>query len=135
MENLRENDYSIENLEAFFSTESTNDTKTNSIEEKAYEAENRTYDNKDLLTIKEKVFVGYQGVTNCCNQERVNNEVSSALKKWVEKKLFEYRDLRWVRYGCPPTTIRCVQTRDVITGKRRCTGRGTINAYIQFRRL
>lgn len=126
----------ITNFDAFFTIESTDETEsTVTLDETAYESENVNYDSSKVLKVTEKVNVTYKGVTGCCQQSRVDSEVQKAFNDWVKEKIYEYRHLRWIKAWAPPTRIRCTQTRDIVTGKRRCVGRGTIQASITFRRL
>ena len=89
----------------------------------------------EILRIEENVPVYWSGVTGCCSQSRIDSNCDSAYKSWVQKKLYEYRHLRWVRYGHPAARISCSSGRlGWPNDERWCRARTTLECYIEFRK-
>lgn len=87
-----------------------------------------------IILIEEKVSVGWSGVDSCHHSDRVQAEVRYDLQKWIQKKLFEHRNWRYIRAGAKASRVSCHQWKDPWSGKRSCGCRGAIPFYIEFRK-
>ncbi len=87
----------------------------------------------EVLRIEEDVYARWSGVRGCCTGDTPNNNVKAAFAKWVQKKLYDYRDLRYIRYGHGGGTANCRTTTSGWPDNRTsCTGSATVKAYIEF---
>lgn len=90
----------------------------------------------DILRIEEDVYASWKGVNGCCKGETPNNNLNIAITKWVKDKIFEYRDLRYVRYGHGGGTAKCTTSSSGFPdNRRRCRGSITVKAYIEFTKI
>lgn len=121
-------------LEDVLIEESYTEEKSDELSEEAAELGSISIQNSDIVRIEENVYVNWSGVSSCNHRSRIESEVRSALKRWVERKMYEHRNWRWVRYGAKASTVRCSQSRDVWTGVKSCGCRGHIPFYIEFRK-
>jgi hypothetical protein len=87
----------------------------------------------DVLRIEEDVYASWSGVSGCCDGDTPSNNVNAAFTKWVKDKIFQYRDLRYLRYGQGGGTARCRTSSSGFPDNRRsCRGSATVKAYIEF---
>ena len=90
----------------------------------------------EVFRIDEIVPRRWTGVSSCGTQERVNAEARAALEGWAKNKIFQYRDLRYIRYGTPGGTANSWYNGGGGFGGsgRTCTGVISLPCYIEFRR-
>lgn len=89
--------------------------------------------NADVLRIEEDVYASWSGVSGCCSGDTPNKNVNVEFTKWVKDKIFQYRDLRYIRYGHGGVTARCVTSSSGFPDNRRsCRGSAKVKAYIEF---
>lgn len=87
----------------------------------------------EVLRIEEDVYASWSGVRGCCSGDTPNNNVRAAFTKWVQKKLYDYRDLRYIDYGHGGGTAHCSTSNSGWPENRTsCRGSATVKAYIEF---
>ena len=90
-------------------------------------------DDADVVLIEEKVTVSWRGVKSCDHSDRIQSEVRAALQRWMEQKIYEHREWRYLRAGAKAGTVRCRAWKDW-DGTRSCGCSGGIPFYIEFLR-
>lgn len=103
----------------------------------AIEHESPSLEDSDILRVEEKISFHWSGVKGCNRRERVERELNKDFQNWVKGKLYEYRDLRWIKYGIVSGSVKgkCSKWKDRWTGKRKCVCRGGMKGYIEFRKI
>lgn len=86
----------------------------------------------DVLRIEAKRTVTWSGVSSCCKDSRVDDELESAFKKWVKDQLYRHRNQRWLRYGHNGGKGTCRRWRHRVTNERSCGGSLKSTFYIEF---
>lgn len=121
-------------LEDVLVKESYTEEKFYEVSEETAELGNISIQNTDVVRIEESVHVNWSGVSSCNHRSRIESEVQSALQKWVQRKMYEHRHWRWLRFGAKASTVSCSQRRDVWTSVKSCGCRSYIPFYIEFRK-
>lgn len=105
--------------------------------ELAVEYASLSLDDSDILRVEESISFHWSGVKGCNRRERVERELRKDFENWVKAKLYEYRHLRWTRYGIVSGSVKgkCTSWKDRWTGKRKCVCRGGMKGYIEFRKV
>jgi hypothetical protein len=85
-----------------------------------------------VLRIEEQVRVLWRGVTSCCDQSRIDQEVKSEFKRWIEQKKSEHKDLLFLRGGAPESRVSCRASDGRPIGERSCSASTTLACYIEF---
>ena len=118
-----------ENLKVW--TEETLNTEENGIEVKV---EDYSSIHKDkILRIETNLYDSWGGVTSCGRISRVRGIVDREAKRWVERKMFEYKNLRWISYGWKYNTARITSGRTPFPNNERwCRGTITTPVFIEF---
>jgi len=92
-----------------------------------------TIPKSEILRIEEKVYVSWGGVTGCCAQDRIDGSCRAKLEEWAKNKMFEHRQLRWLRYGSLSAQVSCSQSRAPWPdNSRSCRGSVSLPCYIEF---
>jgi hypothetical protein len=86
---------------------------------------------EEVLRIEEVVGRRWSGVASCGHSDRIQQEAQTALNEWIQKKLFEYRNLRYIRAGSGEGRARW-STNNPPFGARSCSGSLTMPCYIEF---
>lgn len=88
----------------------------------------------DILRLEENVTGRFSGVRSCSDPNVHSAKALAAMNKWAQEKIFEHRDLRYIRFGHlgGNASWRNYTSWD---GKRSCSGSVTVKAYIEFRKL
>jgi hypothetical protein len=111
---------------------SIQDVETEEVEDTTTWAEAPAVPSAEIVRIEEVVQVGWSGVSSCDHSDRIQAEVRSHLQRWIEKKLYEHRNWRYLRAGAKASSVRCGSWKDPWTGKRSCGCSGGIPFYIDF---
>ena len=86
-----------------------------------------------VLRVEENVSANWSGVRDCGNAQQVNAEARRALESWAKDKMFQYRHLRYIRYGAGAGTGRVTQSDSGWGGGgRSCRAYITMPCYIEF---
>lgn len=89
----------------------------------------------EILRIEEQLYCSWGGVDNCHVQSRIDREVAGDFRRWVERKMYEFRHLRWLGYGHGGGRVRVRRTRAPWPdNSRSCRGWVTLDCYIEFRK-
>lgn len=90
----------------------------------------------EVLRIEETVYASWGGVSGCCDQNTVDAEWRAAFQRWVKEKLFQYRHLRWIRYGqVSNATGKCSRSGGDWGSARRCRASLSAPCFIEFRQV
>lgn len=102
--------------------------------DEAIEAASISLESGDILRLEEGVSKRFTGVRSCSDPDVHNSNANVALNKWAQAKIFEHRNLRYIRFGHLGGTAHWTNytTWD---GRRYCTGYVVIKCYIEFRKL
>ena len=88
---------------------------------------------QDVLRVEEDVYASWSGVSGCCSGDTPQKNVNAAFAKWVKDKLYQYRHLRYTRYGHGGGTAHCTTSTALWPDNRRsCRGSATVKGYIEF---
>lgn len=106
------------------------------LNETAHEFMSLKIADSEIVRIEGDAPFHWSGVRNCNNDADAQVNYKAAIAKWVQKKMFEHRDWRWVRYGAKSVEGRCTQyTPGTFSGgSRSCLCRGVLKCYIEFRK-
>ena len=89
--------------------------------------------NNDILRVEEDIGASWSGVSNCGNDGRISSACRRRLEEWARDKMFEYRHLKWIRFGHQwPVRARITRRRNRWTNERSCRGSATLNCYMEF---
>ena len=88
----------------------------------------------DILRLEENVSESFRGVRSCSKPEVHSANALVAMNRWAQAKIFEHRDLRYIRFGHLGGTASWMNHTDW-DGKRWCSGSVTVKAYIEFRKI
>ncbi len=91
-----------------------------------------SFDKAEVLRIEEQVSHGWSGVSSCGHSDRIKSEAAQALEAWAKNKIFQYRHLRYIRYGHLGGSARTSSSGGSWGQPRRCRGSLTIKCYIEF---
>ncbi len=108
------------------------DSATIAIADEASWATGKTIPGGDIVRVEEIVTVSWHGVSSCDHSDRIQAEVRAALQRWMQAKLYEHRDWRYLRAGAKASTVRCRQWKEPWSGKRSCGCSGGIPFWIEF---
>jgi hypothetical protein len=123
---INNNFYKIENQES----------SSLSIEQHFDEAVNSTtlsIEPSDILRIEEEVSRSFSGVRSCSSPDTHTSNAIIAMNEWVQCKLFENRNLRYIKFGNYGGTAHWTD-RWAWDGTRSCSGYVVIKCYIEFRK-
>lgn len=87
----------------------------------------------EILRIEEEVSRRFSGVRSCSEPSTHNSNATAAMNEWAQRKIFENRDLRYVRFGHLGGTAHWTN-RTAWDGTRSCTGYVLIKCFIEFRK-
>jgi hypothetical protein len=87
----------------------------------------------DVLRIEEDVARRFSGVRGCSDSATHNSNALQALEEWAKAKIFEHRDLRYIRYSYLSGSARWTNYTSW-DGTRSCSGSVTIRCFIEFRK-
>jgi hypothetical protein len=88
---------------------------------------------QDVLRVEEDVYASWSGVSGCCSGDTAQRNVNAAFARWVQEKLYQYRHLRYTKYGHGGGTARCTTSTSPWPDNRRsCRGSATVKGYIEF---
>ncbi len=119
-------------LEDILVEASSSEVTSDEIFDEAAWASTISLPDSDVVRIEEQVPVSWNGVSSCDHTDRIQAEVNAAFRRWIERKLYEHRDWRYLRAGGKPGQVRCGSHKDPWTGKRSCGCRGALPFWIEF---
>lgn len=102
--------------------------------DEAIEVANLSLTTDDILRLEEDVSKRFSGVRSCSDPGVHNSNANAALNKWAQTKIFEHRNLRYIRFGHLGGTAHWTN-RTSWDGRRSCSGYVVIKCYIEFRKL
>ena len=88
----------------------------------------------EILRIEEEVSRSFSGVRGCSDSNTHNSNATAAMNEWAQRKIFENRNLRYIRFGHLGGTAYWTN-RTAWDGTRSCTGYVVIKCFIEFRKL
>ena len=88
-------------------------------------------DKDNVLRVEEKVGRSWSGVASCGHSDRIQAEAQAALNEWIKQKIFQYRNLRYLRAGAGEGRARWTDYNPPF-GARSCHGSLTMPCYIEF---
>jgi hypothetical protein len=119
-------------LETILVEESNSEGTFTEITDEASWAQSAPPLDEEVVIVEENVQVSWSGVSSCDHTDRIQAEVRTHLQRWIEKKLYEHRDWRYLRAGAKASSVRCRSWRDTWTGRRSCGCNGVIPFWIEF---
>jgi hypothetical protein len=96
-------------------------------------------DEKNLLAedlrIEETVNSSWSGVSGCGSAKEIERQVKAAYEGWVQKKLFEYRNLKYKTFGHGEGKVKTHSSHAPWPdNSRKCGGSLSLPCYIVFER-
>lgn len=92
-------------------------------------------DKASIFRVEETLSATFSGVRSCSDSSRALNEAKNRLEGWVQEKLFQYRDLQYLRYGSGEGRHTWSNSTSPWPENRRsCRGSVTFPAFIEFKK-
>ena len=119
----------------FYTTESQESSNLNveNFVDEASDAKALKLERSEILRIEEEVSRRFSGVRSCSDPNVHNANATAAMNEWAQAKIFENRNLRYIRFGHLGGTVNWTNRTDW-DGTRSCTGYVVIKCYIEFRK-
>jgi hypothetical protein len=101
--------------------------------DEASDSKTLNLEHNEVLRIEEEVSRRFSGVRGCSDSSTHNSNATAAMNEWAQRKIFENRNLRYIRFGHLGGTAHWTN-RTAWDGTRSCTGYVVIKCFIEFRK-
>jgi hypothetical protein len=92
----------------------------------------KTLNKEDVLRIEEDRSRGWSGVRGCCDQDTVNANAKACFDEFVKDKIYQYRHMRFIGAGAPPSSAHCSYSGGDWGSARTCRGGVTLKCWAEF---
>ncbi|ROI01549.1 hypothetical protein EGI16_16770 [Chryseobacterium sp. G0240] len=87
----------------------------------------------NILRVEANLGATWRGVRGCGDSPTPRNHIEAAANNWIKEKMFENKNLKWIRYGWSIPVISIRHWKDPFPDRRNhCSGNANFKIYIDF---
>lgn len=87
----------------------------------------------NILRVEADLVSSWRGVRGCGDAPTPRKKIEATANAWIKTKMFEHKNLKWIRYGWNVPVISVRRWQDPFPDKRRhCSGNARFKIFMEF---